>query len=55
MIPSISQILDDLLGGSITKAQAEAMLDEHVRLAESAITVNLPAIDRLVDVLKEKA
>jgi hypothetical protein len=56
-LPSVSEVLTRLLEGQCTPEQAEAWIADHVRLAQNTepppvVTVNLPAVDRLVELLE---
>jgi hypothetical protein len=55
VIPSVEQILEDLVAGKVTLQQAYQWISEHITIAESKVTINIPALDRLVDVIKEHA
>lgn len=52
MIPSIADILLRLVSGELTVDQATDEVEVHLAQAESKITVNVPALDRIAGLLE---
>lgn len=51
-IPDISDIFQMLANGQCSFDQAEAWVNTHLELAESRVTFNAPALDRIAAALE---
>jgi hypothetical protein len=54
-IPSLQNILDGYKLGEHSADQCKAWIEEKVRRAAPPVTVNIPALDRLVTLLEKMA